>query len=49
MYTFLYVNRYQLVADKKSLYAIMLDLAQGRVSKEELREYLKQNSESREE
>ena len=48
MYTFLYVNSYQLVADKKSLFAIMMDLAQGKVSKEELREYLKQNSKSRE-
>jgi death on curing protein len=44
MYTFLYVNGYQIVADKKSLYAIMMDLAQGEVTKDELRDYLKKNS-----
>jgi death on curing protein len=48
MYTFLYVNGYQLVADKKSLFAIMMDLAQGNVSKDELRGYLKKNSKTRE-
>ena len=47
MYTFLYVNGYQIVADKKSLFAIMMDLAKGKVTKEELREYLKKNSEKR--
>jgi death on curing protein len=48
MYTFLYVNGYQIVADKKSLFAIMMDLAQGKVSKDELRDYLKKNSKKRE-
>jgi len=48
MYTFLYLNRYQIVADKKSLFAIMMDLAQGKVSKDELRDYLKKNSKKRE-
>ncbi|MCC5925502.1 MAG: type II toxin-antitoxin system death-on-curing family toxin [Bacteroidetes bacterium] len=43
-YTFLYVNGYQLVADKKSLFAIMMDLASGKVSKEELRLYFKKHS-----
>lgn len=47
MYIFLYVNGYQIVADKKSLFAIMMDLAGGKVTKEELREYLKMNSEKR--
>ncbi len=47
MYTFLFVNGYQLAADKKSLYAIMMDLAKGQVSKDELTDYLKKNSESR--
>ena len=47
MYMFLYVNGYQIVSDKKSLYAIMMDLAKGKVSKEELREYLIANSKKR--
>ena len=45
MYTFLFVNGYRIVADKKSLFAIILDLANGKVSKEELTNYLKKNSE----
>lgn len=40
-YTFLYVNGYRLEADKKSLYAIISDLANGKVSKNELAGYLK--------
>lgn len=44
MYTFLYVNGYQISADKKSLFAIMMDLASGKVTKEELREYLKMHT-----
>ena len=47
MYTFLYVNGYQIKADKKSLFAIMLDLASGKVKKEELAEYLKKHSKKR--
>jgi death on curing protein len=47
MYTFLYVNGYQLIVDNKSLFAIMMDLAQGKVSKDELRDYLKKNPERR--
>ncbi len=49
MYTFLYVNGYQIVADKKSLFAVMMDLANEKVSKDALRDYLKKNSKSREE
>src|SRR5690554_3671154 len=49
MYTFLYVNGYQIVADKKSLFAVMMDLANGKVLKDALREYLKENSKRREE
>jgi len=48
MYTFLYVNGYQMKADKKSLFAIMMDLAKGNVSKDQLREYLKKTSIRRE-
>jgi death on curing protein len=44
MYTFLYVNGFQINADKKSLFAIMMDLANGKVSKEELSDYLKKHS-----
>lgn len=44
MYTFLYVNGYQIDADKKGLFAVMMDLAQGKVSKEELKEFLKKTS-----
>jgi death-on-curing protein len=44
MYTFLYVNGYQIEADKKSLFAIMMDLASGKVKKEELAVYLKEHS-----
>lgn len=47
IYTFLYVNGYQLEADKKSLYAIMIDLANGKVEKEELANFLEENSKER--
>ncbi len=47
MYTFLYVNGYQIKADKKSLYAIVMDLASGKVGKAELAEYLKKHSSKR--
>lgn len=40
IYTFLYVNGYRLQADKKSLYAIMIDLANGKLEKEELAAFL---------
>lgn len=48
MYTFLYVNGYQIVANQESLYAIMMDLASGKVSKETLRDYLINNTQKRE-
>ena len=47
MYMFLYVNGYQIVSDKKSLYAIMIDLAKGKVGKKELRAYVMANSKKR--
>ncbi|MEX0639269.1 MAG: type II toxin-antitoxin system death-on-curing family toxin, partial [Balneolaceae bacterium] len=47
MYTFLYVNGYQIKADKKSLFAIIMDLASGKVKKKELAEYLKKYSKKR--
>lgn len=40
IYTFLYVNGYQLKADKKSLFAVVIDLANSKISKEELANYL---------
>lgn len=48
IYTFLYVNGYRLEADKKSLYAIMIDLANGKVEKEELANFLEENTKKRE-
>ncbi|HET6527844.1 MAG TPA: type II toxin-antitoxin system death-on-curing family toxin [Balneolaceae bacterium] len=47
IYTFLFVNGYQLKAEKKSLYAVMMDLANGKVEKGELAEYLRENCEKR--
>lgn len=47
MYTFLFVNGYRIVADKKSLFAIVMDLANGKISKDELSEFLKTNTEKR--
>jgi len=48
MYMFLYVNGYKIVADKKSLYALIMDLANGKVTKEDLTVYLKEHSKKRE-
>lgn len=47
MYLFLFANGYEIVADKKSLYAIVIDLASGKVQKEEIAEYLKNHSRNR--
>lgn len=47
IYTFLYVNGYRLKADKKSLYAVMIDLANGELEKEELADFLEENSKTR--
>jgi len=47
MYLFLYANGYQLNADKKSLFAIMMDLASGKVTKDELTIYLEKHSKRR--
>lgn len=47
IYTFLYVNGYRLKADKKSLFAIVIDLANGKVEKKELAEYMKKHTTKR--
>lgn len=47
IYTFLYVNGHHLQADKKSLYAAIFDLANGKLEKEELAEFLKENTKER--
>jgi len=47
MYTFLFVNGYRLEADKKSLFAIIVDLASGKVEKKDLATYLKKHSTKR--
>lgn len=47
IYTFLYVNGYHLQADKKSLYAVMIDLANGKLEKEELAKFLEEDTKER--
>lgn len=47
MYTFLYVNGYRLQADKKSLFAVVIDLASGNVEKKELAAYLEEHCEEK--
>lgn len=47
IYTFLWVNGYRLQADKRSLYAVMIDLAEGKLEKEELAEFLEKNARER--
>ncbi len=47
VYTFLYVNGYRLVADKKSIYAVMIDLANGKLEKEELVKFLEEYTRER--
>lgn len=47
IYTFLYVNGYRLQADKKNLYAVMIDLANGKIEKEELAKFLEENTKER--
>jgi len=44
IFTFLFVNGYRLRADKKSLYAVMIDLANGKLEKEELAKFLEGNT-----
>tara|TARA_R110002126_G_scaffold227147_2_gene371791 strand:+ start:35691 stop:36080 length:390 start_codon:yes stop_codon:yes gene_type:complete len=44
IYTFLYVNGYMLKADKKALYVTILALANGKLDKKELANYLESNS-----
>ncbi len=44
IYTFLHVNGFRLIADKKSLYATIVELASGKLEKKELALYLKTNS-----
>jgi death-on-curing protein len=43
MYTFLYVNGYRLQADKKALYAVMVDIASGKMGKAALANFLEEN------
>lgn len=41
IYTFLFVNGFQINADKKTLYAVILDLANGKITKDELTDFLR--------
>lgn len=43
IYTFLFMNGFQMVSDKKVLYALIMNLAQGKVSKSELQLFLSQH------
>ncbi len=47
MYTFLYRNGFHLKMAKKSLYAVIIDLAEGKVEKKELASLLKEHCEER--
>ena len=47
IYTFLYVNGYRLQADKKGLYAVIIDLTNGKLEKEELAKFLEENTKDR--
>jgi death-on-curing protein len=47
IYTFLFVNGYRLKADKKALFAVMVDLASGKIEKSELADFLKKNIKER--
>jgi death-on-curing protein len=44
IYLFLYVNGHQLIADKKSLYAIVMGVADGTVDKQQLADFLASNT-----
>jgi death on curing protein len=47
MYTFLYVNGWELKSDKKLAYAVVIDLAAGKMTEEELTGFLRNNSKKR--
>lgn len=44
MYMFLYVNGHRVVADKKSLFAVMMGVAQGQIDKDSLADFLRKES-----
>lgn len=44
MYTFLYVNGYQIRLDERQAYLLIMSIADGSLSKQELVDYLKKNS-----
>ncbi|MFV1882962.1 MAG: type II toxin-antitoxin system death-on-curing family toxin [Balneola sp.] len=47
IYTFLFVNRWRLVVDKKILYATIIELASGKLEKAELADFLEKYSKKR--
>jgi death-on-curing protein len=47
IYTFLYVNGYRLKAHRKSLFAVIIDLANGKIEKKALANYLEESVEER--
>src|SRR5699024_5644705 len=44
IYTFLFVNGFRLEAGKKSLFAVMIDLANGKLEKAKLANFLEENT-----
>lgn len=44
MYMFLYVNGHRIVADKKSLFAVMMGVAQGQIDKDSFADFLRKES-----
>lgn len=46
MYLFLYVNGHQLIADKKSMYAIVMEVADGSIEKQQLADFLASNTQA---
>jgi death-on-curing protein len=44
MYLFLFVNGFQITADKKSLFAVVMGIADGSVDKHQLAEFLATNT-----
>ena len=44
MYMFLFVNGYQIALDKKSLYALVMGVANGEIDKDQLADFLRKGT-----
>lgn len=47
MYMFLFVNGYQIALDKKSLYALVMGVANGEIDKDQLADFLRKGTKPR--